>query len=40
MKDTKKKIILDTIKGTGLYEAEIKLYPEVSGRLKIMVEPE
>ncbi len=36
----KKKIILDTIKGTGLYEAEIKLYPEVSGRLKIMVEPE
>lgn len=36
----KKKIILDTIKGTGLYEAEIKLYPEVSGRLKVMVEPE
>lgn len=36
----KKKIVLDTIKGTGLYEAEIKLYPEVSGRLKVMVEPE
>ncbi len=36
----KKKIVLDTIKGTGLYEAEIKLYPEVSGRLKILVEAE
>ena len=36
----KKKIMLDTIKATGLYEAEIKLYPEVSGRLKVMVEPE
>lgn len=33
----KKKILVDTIKATGLYEAEIKLYPEVSGRLKIMV---
>lgn len=36
----RKKIVLDTIKGTGMYEAEIKLYPEVSGRLKIKVEAE
>lgn len=36
----KKKILLDTIKGTGLYEAEIKLYPEVSGKLKVLVEAE
>lgn len=36
----KKKILIDTIKGTGLYEAEIKIYPEVSGRLKILVEAE
>lgn len=36
----RKKIILDTIKGIGMYEAEIKLYPEVSGRLKIQVEEE
>lgn len=36
----RKKIVVETIKGTGLYEAEIKLYPEVSGVLKIMVEPE
>lgn len=36
----KKKIVIDTIKGTGLYEAEIKLYPEVTGKLKILVEAE
>lgn len=36
----KKKIVIDIIKGTGLYEAEIKLYPEVSGKLKIRVEAE
>ncbi|KAF5057558.1 50S ribosomal protein L9 [Proteiniclasticum sp. QWL-01] len=36
----KKKIMLDTIKGTGLYEAEIKLYPEVTGKLKVLVEAE
>lgn len=33
----KKKIVIDTIKTVGLHEAEIKLYPEVSGKLKINV---
>ena len=36
----RKKIVADTIKATGLHEAEIKLYPEVSAKLKIMVEAE
>lgn len=36
----KKKIVMDNIKGTGLYEAEIKVYPEISGRLKIRVDEE
>lgn len=36
----RKKIVMDTIKATGLHEIEIKLYPEVSAKLKVMVEPE
>ncbi len=36
----RKKIVIETIKATGLHEAEIKLYPEVSAKLKIMVEAE
>ncbi len=36
----RKKIIMDNIKGTGLYEAEIKVYPEISAKLKIKVEEE
>lgn len=36
----KKKIVMDNIKGTGLYEAEIKVYPEISGRLKIRIDEE
>ncbi|PKK39847.1 LSU ribosomal protein L9p [Clostridiaceae bacterium JG1575] len=36
----KKKINQETIKAIGVYDAEIKLYPEVSGILKIFVEAE
>src|SRR5690606_1739281 len=32
--DRKKIVIPDTIKTTGTYEIDVKLYPEVSGRLK------
>lgn len=37
MEIEKKKIVMDNIKGLGLYEAEIKVYPEISGKLKINV---
>lgn len=33
----KKKVVTDTIKQEGLYDVEVKLYPEVSTRIKVMV---
>lgn len=33
----KKKIVTDTIKTMGTYDVEIKLYPEVSTRIKVVV---
>ena len=38
--DRKKIVIPDTIKTTGTYEIDVKLYPEVSGRLKDRIESE
>lgn len=34
----KKKIVVETIKNTGTYEAEIKLYPEISTKVKVVIE--
>ena len=33
----KKKIVINTIKTTGIYTAEIKVYPEISTKIKILV---
>lgn len=33
----KKKIVMDTIKVAGGYEIEVKLYPEVSTRMKVII---
>lgn len=33
----RKKVVIDTIRQLGAYEAEIKLYPEVSTKIKVMV---
>lgn len=33
----KKKIVMDTIKVVGNYEIEVKLYPEVSTKMKVIV---
>ena len=35
----KKKIVMDTIKVAGGYEIEIKLYPEVSTKMKVIIVP-
>lgn len=35
----KKKIVMDTIKLAGTYNIEVKLYPEVSTKMKVMVTP-
>lgn len=35
----KKKIVMDTIKIAGTYNIEIKLYPEVSTKMKIVIIP-
>lgn len=35
----KKKIVMETIKVAGGYEIEVKLYPEVSTKMKVMVVP-
>lgn len=35
----KKKISVDTIKNLGVYEAEIKLYVGITGKLTVKVEP-
>lgn len=37
LKIDKKKIVMDTIKLTGEYDIEIKLYPEVSTKMKVVV---
>ncbi|MBE6072424.1 MAG: 50S ribosomal protein L9 [Clostridium butyricum] len=36
----KKKIVMDTIKLAGEYEIEIKLYPEVSTKMKVIIVPQ
>ena len=35
----KKKIVMDTIKLAGGYEIEVKLYPEVSTKMKVIIVP-
>ena len=35
----KKKIVMDTIKVAGGYEIEVKLYPEVSTKMKVVIVP-
>lgn len=35
----KKKIVMDTIKMAGGYEIEVKLYPEVSTKMKVIIVP-
>ena len=39
MKIDKKKIVMDTIKVAGGYEIEVKLYPEVSTKMKVIIVP-
>ena len=39
VKVDKKKIVIDTIKIAGTYNIEVKLYPEVSTKMKVMVSP-
>ena len=36
----KKKIVMDTIKVSGTYEIEVKLYPEVSTKMKVVIIPQ
>lgn len=36
----KKKIVMDTIKVAGGYDIEIKLYPEVSTKMKVIIMPQ
>ena len=36
----KKKIVMDTIKLVGGYEIEVKLYPEVSTKMKVVIVPQ
>jgi large subunit ribosomal protein L9 len=36
----KKKIVMDTIKVAGSYDIEIKLYPEVSTKMKVIITPQ
>ncbi|MBE6050546.1 MAG: 50S ribosomal protein L9 [Clostridium sp.] len=36
----KKKIVMDTIKVAGTYEIEVKLYPEVSTKMKVVIIPQ
>ena len=35
----KKKIVMETIKVAGTYNIEVKLYPEISTKMKVMVTP-
>ncbi|QGU96735.1 50S ribosomal protein L9 [Clostridium bovifaecis] len=34
----KKKIVVGTIKNIGTYEAEVKLYPEISTKIRVIIE--
>ena len=36
----KKKIVMDTIKLAGGYEIDVKLYPEVSNKMKVIIVPQ
>lgn len=36
----KKKIVMDTIKLSGTYEIDVKLYPEVSTKMKVIIVPQ
>ena len=36
----KKKIVMDTIKLAGNYEFDVKLYPEVSTKMKVIIVPQ
>ena len=36
----KKKIVMDTIKLVGGYDIDVKLYPEVSTRMKVIIVPQ
>lgn len=36
----KKKIVMDTIKIAGGYDIEVKLYPEVSTKMKVIIVPQ
>lgn len=36
----KKKIVMDTLKQTGTYDIELKVYPEVSSKIKVVIVPE
>jgi large subunit ribosomal protein L9 len=36
----KKKIVMDTIKLAGGYDIDVKLYPEVSTRMKVIIVPQ
>ncbi|MGL5152104.1 MAG: 50S ribosomal protein L9 [Clostridium sp.] len=35
----KKKVVMDTIKIAGTYDVEVKLYPEVSTKMKVIIVP-
>ncbi|GKU25842.1 50S ribosomal protein L9 [Clostridium folliculivorans] len=36
----KKKIVMDTLKLAGTYDIEVKLYPEVSTKMKVVIAPQ
>ena len=36
----KKKVVVETIKVAGTYDVEIKLYPEVSTKIKVIIVPQ
>ena len=36
----KKKIVMDTIKLSGEYEIDVKIYPEVSTKMKVIIVPQ
>ena len=40
LKIDKKKIVMDTIKVAGAYDVEIKLYPEVATKMRVIIEPQ
>jgi large subunit ribosomal protein L9 len=33
----KKKIVIDTIRQTGIYDVEVKVYPEISAKIKVVI---